>query len=195
MTDVHENTNDHHVGALTATRLGGRVVIVDRSCGICTTCKSGFLLWCTDNGNERELMAPITSMDPHSLLRSLTACAAFAVASVDPSAAVLVLDEASNDPMSIKALLRSIHPGFVVATSDPADAGARKALAQVSSHGRADVVVASHLARAAVKAVVRGGIVCLPADAVEGPTVTELVQREVQLIGARSIQDLLELVV
>jgi hypothetical protein len=193
MTETPGNTNEHRIGAVTATRLGGRVVIVDRSCGICPTCKSGFLLWCTDTGNERELMAPFTSMDPRSLLRSLTACAAFVVAGVDPSAVVLVLDETSSDSMSIQALLRSIHPGFVVATSDPADAGARKALAQVSSHGRADVVVASHLARAAVKAVVRGGIVCLPADTVEGLTVTELVQREVQLVGARSIQDLLEL--
>jgi hypothetical protein len=193
MTETPENTNEHRIGALTATRLGGRVVIIDRSCGTCTTCESGFLIWCTESGNELELMAPITSMDPRSLLRSLTACAAFVVAGVGPNAVVLVLDEASNDPMSIKALLRSIHPGFVVATSDPTDTSARKALAQVSSHGRADVVVASHLARAAVKAVVRGGIVCLPADTVEGPTVTELVQREVQLVGARSVQDLLEL--
>jgi threonine dehydrogenase-like Zn-dependent dehydrogenase len=192
MTEIPGTTNEHRVGAVTATRLGDRVVVVDRSCGHCPTCTSGFLLWCTDHGSEHEIMVPVTVMDPRSVLRSLTACAAFVIAGVDPSAVVLVLDEESSDPMAVTVLLRSIHPGLVLATSDPADTATRRAISQASVHGRADVVVARHLARAAVKAVVRGGIVCLSADTVEGLTVTELVQREVVLVGARSIQDLLE---
>jgi len=179
-------------GALTATRRGENVVVQDRSCESCATCKSGFRLWCTQPGDACDLFSPVTRLDPRDLLRSLTASAAFLEARVVSHAVVLVLDHASDDPMSLENVLRKLHPGAVFATSDASDKDIRVCIADASENGRADAVVASHLARDAIKAVVRGGIVCLPADSVESPTVTELVQREVRLVGARSVHDLLE---
>ena len=192
MTGTDETTTSHQVGALRAERRGDSIVVLDRSCGGCPTCRTGFRLWCTNLGPEREQVAFFTTRDPRSVLRSLTAAAAFVGACVDPQAVVLVLDDSDDDPMSIAGLVRSLHSGAVYVTSDSADPAIRAGIAAASPHGRADVVVASLLARDAVKAVVRGGVVCLSADAVEAPTVTELVQREVRLVGARSVQDVLE---
>ena len=185
-------TTSFQAGALTATRRGENVVVQDHSCGNCATCQSGSRLWCTQPGDAYDLFSPITRLDPRDLLRSLTASAAFLSARVDPQSVVLVLDHASDDPMSIESVLRRVHPGAVFGTSNASDKDIRARIAEASASGRADAVVASHLARDAVKAVVRGGIVCLPADAVESPTVTELVQREVRLVGARNVHEILE---
>jgi D-arabinose 1-dehydrogenase-like Zn-dependent alcohol dehydrogenase len=188
MTDVQSNS--HRVGSVTATRTGDIVRVEDRSCDACPACRSGRPLWCTHLGAAREVAAPVTALTPEEVLRSLCAAAAFTAARIAPDATVLVIDDATG-PLSLGELLPRLHPGPVVATADAADPQARARIAEISAHGRADAAVVTYAARAAVKSVLRGGTVCLPADPVDAPSVTELVQREVRLVGARSLLDVL----
>lgn len=79
-------------------------------------------------------------------------------------------------------LCREVHPGPLVSSTT-----ARDAVGLITTPtGRADVVVTLFQAREAVRAVRRGGTVCLPLAEVDAPSVTELVQREVRLVGAHS---------
>jgi hypothetical protein len=64
-------------------------------------------------------------------------------------------------------------------------------LADATPTGRAEVVLSLIDGRAATKAVARGGVVCLPDRQLPMPTVTEVVQRELRLVGVHSLRDLL----
>jgi hypothetical protein len=112
---------------------------------------------------------------------------ASALHSLDASGSetVLVLSEHAPGPLSRLATM--LHVGPVLSASSASDPVVRSQLATTTASGRADVVVADADARAAVKAVIRGGLVCLPSAAVETPSVTELVQREVTLVAARDV--------
>ena len=119
-------------------------------------------------------------------IRLLTAADAVAVACeggfLPPDGVLLVLAEDAHLE-TLADLCRPSHPGPVIASTTAKEAAPRIS----TTTGRADAIVTLHQAREAVRAVRRGGIVCLPALPVDAPTVTELVQREVRLIGARSL--------
>ena len=111
--------------------------------------------------------------------RIVSAAAAVIAARLDPHAVLLVLDSS----VELAELCRAVHPGPVLAATH-----AREVCEQITTRtGRADAIVTTRQARAAVRAVRRGGSVCLPWADVDPPSVTELVQREVQLFSSESL--------
>ena len=91
------------------------------------------------------------------------------------------------------AMMGLVFTGRVIATADPKDPAIRARVAALTETGRAPVVVALADAQMAVHAVARGGVVCLPDAAVQTPTVTQLVQRELTLVSARDVAALVRL--
>ena len=164
----------------------GRLLVRDLACGRCVNCRAGAPLWCSDPADEGPVLLDLSTYDADALalLRALTAATALAESGVSTDSVVLVLDE---HPGPLHALCRLAYVGDILCAGDAADADLRRRLAEVSPYARADVVVTTRAARAAVKAVVRGGLVCLPSSEVEAPSVTELVQREVRLVGAMDL--------
>lgn len=121
----------------------------------------------------------MTDVDP-----VLSAAAAVHAAALPADAVLLVLASAPE----LGDLCRAIHPGSVLEAQD-----AREVHDVIrTATGRADAVVTTHAARSAVKAVRRGGVVCLPWTDVDAPSVTEIVQREVRLVGVESTAALQE---
>ncbi len=114
--------------------------------------------------------------------RVLSAAAAVLAADLAADAYLVVL---ASDPALVD-LCRAVHPGPVVAADDAVSL--RGAIPTPT--GRADAVVTTTAARAAVRAVRRGGVVCLPWAEVDAPSVTEVVQREVRLVSAPSLDAL-----
>ena len=164
-------------------RTADGVVLVDRSCGTCASCTADAPLWCVrPQVDGRDLTPPFAA----ELVDALGAALAGAAALVEAPAAstVLVVDE-QHGPLAI--LVRAIGPARVLVSPDPFDLETKSALAEIEPSGRAPVVVAGPDARAAVKAVRRGGHVCVGDPGVRMPSVTELVQREITLVGPRDI--------
>jgi hypothetical protein len=152
------------------------VVLTDHSCGACAACETGATLWCREPRDiGRDLSPELPREHAAQLAQAVLALAALVAA---PSAsAVLVLADPAG-PTAV--LVRALIGGRIVVAAEPASA--RDDLASEPT-GRAQVVVARTDARTAVRAVRRGGHVCVPAGAAELPSVTELVQREVTLVA------------
>ena len=157
----------------------------DHACGNCEACLRGVLLSCTEPWAVGvEILRG--AVEPDVMLRAVTAAAAFTSSGAAPDAVVLVL----SDTPTLAKLIRTIHTGPVLESTSSADPDVRAALQGLTPTGRPDVVVTDRQGRAAVKAVVRGGMVALPFAEVDAPSVTELVQREVTLVGPKAVQDL-----
>lgn len=157
------------------------VVLVDRSCGACASCGVGAPSWCLRPETEgRDLTTPVASGSADVLAGALAGAAA--LLEVPAPSTVLVLGD-PHGPLAI--LVRILVPARVLVCLDPFDPVTRSALAEVEPTGRAPVVVAGPDARAAVKVVRRGGHVCVGDPGAVMPSVTELVQREVTLVGPR----------
>jgi hypothetical protein len=122
--------------------------------------------------------------------RMLMATSAFLSSEIPSQAVVLVITGENEGDVAMLDLLRLVHSGIVLVTSDPRDLAVKKQLSELNGIGRADVVVSLHSGRDSVAVVRRGGTVCLPQEVVDMPTVTELAQREVLVVGPRSISDL-----
>lgn len=159
----------------------GGAAVVDLACGRCTECLDGCSLWCRgQRGEGVTVLSPLRRGAP--ALTALLAVAALAEA--PPAGVVLVIDD-QKGPLA--ALVRLLRPDSVVVSGDPGATDVRMALAELDPTGRAPLVIATADVRRAVKAVRRGGHVCVPGVAGELPTTTELVQREVTLLGPRSL--------
>jgi hypothetical protein len=160
------------------------VVLVDRSCGSCASCTAAAPLWCLRPEVEGRDLTPPSTLE---LIDVLGAALASAAALVEAPAAstVLVIDE-QHGPLA--TLVRALVPSArIVVSPDPFDPRTRSALADLEPSGRAPVVVAGRDARAAVKVVRRGGHVCVGDPGARMPSITELVQREVTLVGPRDL--------
>jgi threonine dehydrogenase-like Zn-dependent dehydrogenase len=168
-------------------RTAAGVVLVDRSCGRCASCTAGATLWCGQPEDEgRDLALAVPADRAETLGAALAAAAAFVEA---PAAStVLVVDE-EDGPLAV--LVQALSSARVLVGPDPFDAALKAQLADVEPTGRAAVIVAGSDARAAVKAVRRGGHVCVGDPAARMPSVTELVQREVTLVGPRAVAGLI----
>lgn len=173
--------------SLEIRRSADGVVLVDRSCGACAVCSAGASLWCVGREGDGRDLAPAVPADRIERLGAALAGAA-ALLEAPAASTVLVVDEPGG-PLAI--LVRALDPGRVVVGPDPLDPVLRSSLAEVEASGRAPVVVASFDARAAVKAVRRGGHVCVGQPGARMPSVTELVQREVTLVGPRDVAGLI----
>lgn len=155
-------------------------VLVDHACGVCASCTAGASLWCANPvADGRDLTPELPADRVAGLADALLGVSALAAA--PGVAAVLVV----GDPQGPTAVLaRALATGRVVVASEPA--AARDELAGEPT-GRAAVVLAGPDARAAVRAVRRGGHVCVADPTATLPSVTELVQREVTLVAPQDV--------
>jgi hypothetical protein len=177
------------LGTVTLTVEAGRGRLSEVACRACPTCLSGQPLWCADPVSEpvqRLEWAMTAGASP--ALSALACSAAFARADVSSDHAVLVLGD--DTWSTLVTLIEGQHGGSVLVAVDPRDPDVTSILAANRPAGRADVVVTPSRVRAAVKAVRRGGRVCTSAAAdtdVDMPTITEVVQREVAIVGAGDV--------
>jgi hypothetical protein len=113
------------------------------------------------------------------------ALSAFLAADV-PSEAIVLAVAPAGDTL-LRDFLTLAHSGSVLLTGDPWSPLAKEQLADSSAFGRADVVVSLLSGRDGVLAVRRGGTVCLGDASVAMPSVTELAQREVRIVGPQDL--------
>ena len=166
------------------------VVVVDRSCGACASCVAGAKLWCLAPVADGRELVPVFAVELAAALGPALAAAA-ALLEAPAATTVLVVDE-QDGPLAV--LVRALGPARVLVSPDPFDAETKALLADTEPSGRAPVIVAGADARAAVKAVRRGGHVCVGQPGGRMPSVTELVQREVTLVGPRDAAAVVRLV-
>jgi hypothetical protein len=182
-------TSEHWLGSLQAMCSDGVVTLLDHSCGACPECTAGWPLYCTSIRDEGVTALVTAGNNPEAVLRRVTTASALAALAPDSARVVLCLDEASPEGPTLADFVRCVYPGPVLEATSPTDPHVVQALAGSTSLGRADIVVTTSQARAAVKAVRRGRWVCLPFAEVVAPTITELVQREVTLVAPRALAD------
>lgn len=168
----------------------GTVVLLDRSCGKCDTCSAGAMLWCTSLTSGRAVTTPVPAQ-AGPVLRDAVLLAA-AVLEAPRCATVLV---AAPEGAPVVRLIRSVVDAMVLAGGNLTDDTLRARVAAREPSGRASVVVTGGDGRAAVRAVRRGGHVCVGSStsspALPLPSVTELVQREVTLVSPRQVAEVL----
>lgn len=166
--------------SLGSRRTAHGAVLVDLACGTCATCAAGATLWCRAAlADGRDLTPELPGDRAAAVGEALLAVAALDAAPTTPTVLVLA------DPRGATAVLaRTLSAARVVVATEPVEA--RDELAGEPS-GRAAVVVAGPDVRAAVRAVRRGGHVCVGGLAETLPSVTELVQREVTLVTPQDV--------
>lgn len=163
--------------------------VVDVRCGDCSACRVGRDYWCLEAQESGELLAEVSGVRDAELVRRwTTALAALAATRREPSAALLVLADVSPDVVA--ELVAPWHGGPVLAAPDARDTHMRERLGAHSATGRAPLVLTVTDVRAAVRAVERGGQVCGPDTPAGLPSVTELVQRDVTLVSAASVDSI-----
>lgn len=167
----------------------GSAAVIDVSCGRCAACTSGSDLWCSRPHSDGEVLVEVPAAHGETATQSLLVADAVRCAEPADEHAVLVLGGAAA--VAAAALVRLMQSGAVLTARDARDPEVRGALAVARPSGRADVVACVHDDRAAVRAVARGGDVCIAFGGPATTSVTELVQREVRLLGPRSLTALL----
>lgn len=168
--------SDRQNVSLRTRRTTHGVVLVNHACGGCGACAAGATLWCLEPADEGHDLTPEVPLSSAvDLVDALLAAAA--LQEVPASETVLVHGDADG---ATAVLVRALAAGRVVVASDLV--AARDELATEAT-GRAAVVVAGRDAQSAVRAVRRGGYVCVTDSTAMLPSVTELVQREVTLVG------------
>lgn len=169
----------------------GAAAVVDLSCGGCSNCRAEARVWCSTPLPDGPVLVEVPATQAESALHGLLIADAVRCAAPSGEHAVLAI---GGEAAEVAArLVRMLHDGLVLTAPDARDAGARAALEAARPSGRADVVACDASDRAGVRAVARGGDVCLALDRRAETTVTELVQREVRLVGPGSLTALLAL--
>ncbi|MDN4171696.1 hypothetical protein QWY28_01955 [Nocardioides sp. SOB77] len=176
-------------GTFVADAVGaGEAVLVDHACGRCATCRSGAGLWCPSPLVVGRVVSPRVPASAADGLRCGLLAAA-ALLEAPPARTTLVVGEPGSPTV---LLARRLLDGFVLAAPSLTDDAVRAQVAGREPSGRAAVVVAGPDVRAAVRAVRRGGHVCVPHATPDArPSVTELVQREVTLLAPRQVTPVL----
>jgi D-arabinose 1-dehydrogenase-like Zn-dependent alcohol dehydrogenase len=167
----------------------GTVTFADASCGACEECSAGVRLWCTNPCDEPARVGAAVPGEYADLIESalLSVAALVALRPLDRHETVLATGASAG---AAAVFARKITGAAVLTASDPRDEDVRRQLADQDSSGRASVIVATDHLRDAVRAVRRGGYVCGAPNTDLLPSVTELVQREVSLIGPQDITEL-----
>lgn len=175
-------------GSFGADVTGADALLADRSCGVCEACAAGSSLWCRAPQEAARVASPVV---PARLAPALQAAVLTAAALLEAPAArtTLVVTRAGSAAL---VLAQRLVDGTVLAAPSLTDPGLKAQVAGREASGRAAVVVAADDVRSAVRAVRRGGHVCVPSPAAELPSVTELVQREVTLLAPQQVTGVLE---
>lgn len=161
----------------------GHYLLLDHACGSCVACAAGSPVWCAQPRAGQPLCSVPEDLDATAAVGLLSALSAFLTAEVAIKSVVLAV--AAKGQESIGDLLGIVHLGPVLVASDSKDATVKYQLKELSEVGRADVVVSLLSGRDGVLAVKRGGILCLGGACDDMPSVTELAQREVRVVGPR----------
>lgn len=167
----------------------GSAVVIDVSCGRCPSCTSGSGLWCSQPLTDGDVLVEVPAAQGEMAKQALMVADAVRCAEPAEEHAVLVLGEEAA--AAAAALVRLMRSGAVLTARDARDPEVRAALGAIRPVGRADVVACYLDDRAAVRGVARGGDVCVVLEGPATTSVTELVQREVRLVGPRSLTALL----
>lgn len=167
----------------------GSAAVVDLSCGRCAPCLADADLWCAQPRAHGDVLLEVPAHQDKTATRALLL--ADAVRCAEPADEQTVLMLGGEVAVAAAALVRLLHGGTVLVAREARDPDVLAALEAARPSGRADVVGCYRDDRAAVRAVSRGGDVCLALQDAAATTVTELVQREVRLIGPRSLTALL----
>ena len=167
---------------------GATVSVVDRACGSCPACAAKRPHWCRAPRQQGTEVLRVPAVPPAPVQAWVTGLAAVQAAELVAGSTVLVLSTADAD--AARDLVGLVHDGPALATADARDPDVRRMLADTLPTGRAPAVLALTTGRAAVRAVDRGGVVCLPDEVPEPPTVTEVVQRELTVVGALDVPSL-----
>lgn len=157
-------------------------------CGHCEACRDRLSAWCLQPGDFAELAS--LSTDCGDLERDMAGIACLSAverAGLDQDDVLVVLLDGGLPTWVVEAA-RRVTGGAVLATDDLKDPDLRAALADRPT-GRADAVLVRVDVASAVRAVRRGGVVCVGSLVPTLPTVTDLVQREVRVIGPGGLSD------
>lgn len=164
----------------------GRGLVLDHSCQSCAICAAGSPVWCqTPIRIGRILCKYPTILSATEVLAKLMTLSALVAAELSASDVVLAITP--GNPAGLLRLAGLVHQGPLLSAANPKDPSVKMALAHLTSTGRADAVLSTHSVRAAVRAVSRGGCVCVPDRVADPTTVTEFVQRELRLVGPREL--------
>lgn len=164
--------------------------LFSHACGSCAACTSGWSAWCECPAVSQPLCFVPETLGLPRASRLLMAVSAFMSATVNDDAIVVAAVTSGDE--TLVDLLRLVHWGSVFAANDLRDAALKKQLLALTRTGRADVIVSLDGGRDAVMAVKRGGTVCLPEAVLNMPTITELAQREVRMVGPRDMAALVD---
>ncbi|MDN4160191.1 hypothetical protein [Nocardioides abyssi] len=168
--------------------VGTEALLADRSCGTCEPCAAGASLWCRSPRSTARTSSPALPGDVAPALRS----AVLAVAALLDAPAARTTLVVGHEGSATLVLARLLVDGAVLAAPSLTDPALKAQVAAREASGRAAVVVAGDDVRSAVRAVRRGGHVCVPGQGAEMPSVTELVQREVTLLAPQDVSRVLE---
>ena len=164
--------------------------LLDHACGTCVSCEAGWPVSCERPTKGESLCSVPDELDLGGVIALFGALSAFLSAGVHADDVVLAIANKSDTALS--DLLTLAHSGTVLCSSDPWELPVKKQLAASSNFARADVVVTLLSARDGVLAVRRGGTVCVGDVANDMPSVTELAQREVRMVGPRDLSSVVK---
>ena len=157
-------------------------------CGHCRECLGGLSVWCSQVTSHGDLAhLGHTGAAPEQDLAAVACLSAVERAGLGPGAVLIALLSDDLAPW-IASAARELTGAVVLATKDLKDPVLRDQLANRPT-GRADGVVVWRDAASAVRAVRRGGVVCVGAPDPRLPSITELVQREVRIVGPGGLSD------
>lgn len=164
------------------TRLGSS------GCGHCPECRHRLSAWCRERGEIGDLATLHGSIgDAEQDLAAVACLSAVERAGLGPDDVLVVL-LSDGLPAWLGPAARRLTGGVVHVADDLKDPQLREALTSRPT-GRADGIAVRRDAAAAVRAVRRGGVVCVGSTEPHLPSVTDLVQREVRLVGAGGLSD------
>lgn len=169
---------------------GSESEIVDLSCGHCELCVAGSRSWCESpvGGSDSRLGWGA----PTEKLELLVEAALVASAAMQVNLQGATVAVVGQDRQPLVEMVKGLGATRVLNAPDTFDTELLSALGQVEATGRAGVVLTLGDARSAVLSVRRGGVVCVGRNAGVLPSLTELVQREVRVLGPRDVVALLD---
>lgn len=175
-------------GTLRVVLQTGGTSIVDVSCGSCSRCIVDLDFWCTRHLSQADgtLLAEVNPAPSENTLMVALGLSALASHS---SIQTPVLIEAPEVQVA-QALVDLLAQVQTFVTADSRSAEARSQVATASETGRAGTVLNVVDHGKAVRAVERGGTVVFTPSDVKQPTLTEVVQRELSVIGVTSLAHL-----
>ena len=176
------------LGSLTIRHDDAGAHLGSGGCGHCRECLGGLSTWCSDATSHCDRAHfGHTGADPGQDLAAVACLSAVERAGLGPGAVLIALLSDEVAPWLASAA-QDLTGAVVLATNDLKDPALRDKLAGRPT-GRADGVVVWRDAASAVRAVRRGGVVCVGAPDPRLPSITELVQREVRIVGPGGLSD------